>query len=331
MTSGVRAELKPGTTMSDVLRAVFPCGSVTGAPKVRAMEIIRELETAPRGVYCGALGWFSGESARLNVAIRTLEVRNHKARLHVGGGLVYDSTAQSEYDEALLKARFLTDPAPPFSLIETMRFDANGISLKDHHLDRLRKSASYFLFAFDEHKIIRGIEEATRELDRFKVYRLRLLLSADGEVSVTSAILPNARSPMSSLRVNRRRGMTVTTSSQRVNSSDRYLRHKTTRRELFDAEFAKAEEQGFGELLFLNERDELTEGSRTNLFILKDDVLLTPPLTCGLLPGVLRSDLLTRQPRQIIERILTLDDLRTADAIYVGNSLRGLIPARLVD
>lgn len=332
MTSGIRAQLRDGATMSDVLRAAFPCGSVTGAPKVRAMEIIRELESAPRGIYCGALGWFSGNDARLNVAIRTIEVRDGKARLNVGGGLVYDSKDRDEYDEALLKARFLTDPAPPFSLIETMRATREAIWLLERHIDRLRKSAQYFLFTFDEPTIRSAIEDARAKLPP-GIHRMRLLLAPDGQVTLTKAPMPDEPATPPLLQPDlqtlhpSKPEIGITISPLHVNSADRYLRHKTTRRELYDKEFERVAREGYGEVLFLNERGEVTEGSRTNLFVVKNGALVTPPLASGVLNGCLRTELI--ETFGAVERVLTERDLLSADAVYVGNGLRGLTKAKL--
>ncbi len=323
MTSGVRAELNSAVTIETLLRAIFPPGSVTGAPKIRAMELIRELETESRGVYCGAIGSIapSGD-ATFNVAIRSPVVfRDGHGEMGIGSGIVYDSQGGKEYAECLLKMKFLTDPPKPFELIETLLFEPGlGFALLGRHLGRLAASARYFDYPFDEANVRRALDGAVAGKPGER-QRVRLLLAEDGTLTVTSASQA-AQAPDSVMR--------YVVSETRVSSADPFLFHKTTRRELYDREHQHyGETLGADEVLYLNERGELTEGSRTNIFVERNGRLETPPLSAGLLPGTLRAEL-TASGRAV-EATLTLRDLSAADAIYLGNSVRGLVRALPLD
>jgi para-aminobenzoate synthetase/4-amino-4-deoxychorismate lyase len=319
MTSGVAATLKEGITLLDVFRAIFPPGSVIGAPKIRAMELIAEYETEPRGVYCGAIGMIAPDrSARFNVAIRTPVIfRDGTGEMGIGSGVVYDSEGAKEYDECLLKLKFLTDPPTSFELIETLLWErAKGYYLLDRHLDRLATSARYFSFALDLDAARQTLERAVADSEAERL-RVRLLLAEDGRISITTAVMPPA-DPSAVLR--------YVISPTRLDSSDSFLFHKTTRRELYDQEWKHYNEtMGADEVIYLNERGELAEGSRTNIFVERDGTLLTPPLPAGLLPGVLRAELLASG--RAVEQTLQPADLDNAEAVFLGNSVRGLMRA----
>lgn len=319
MTSGVRAELKPGIGIVDILKAIFPPGSITGAPKIRAMELIRELETEPRGVYCGAIGRFSPDgTALLNVAIRTTVIdRKGSGEMGIGSGIVADSDGAKEYAECLLKMKFLTDPVRRFELIETMLYEpGKGIWLRGYHLARLAASAAYFGFAFDARKVSAAIDAATGAKADERL-RVRLLLDEDGGVSVTTTPQP----PTASGAV-----MRYVISDTRLNSTDLFLYHKTTRRELYDREWKHyADTLAADEVIYLNENGELAEGSRTTIFLERDGKLLTPRLAAGVLPGTLRAALIDEG--RAVETRLTVQDLNGPDRIFLGNSVRGLVPA----
>ncbi len=322
MTSGVRATLKNGIGITELLQGIFPPGSVTGAPKIRAMELIRTLETEPRGVYCGAIGHISPEGRALfNVAIRTAVIfRDAAGEMGIGSGIVFDSRGGKEYEECLLKMKFLTDPVKRFELIETMLFEpATGLVLLEQHIARLESSARYFCFAFDEAAVRQALFEAVDgQVDRLRV---RLLLSEAGSLAVTTTPLPSPDPGAT---------MHFVVSETRLDSSDIFLFHKTTCRELYDQEWQKySETMGAEEVVYLNERGELAEGSRTTIFLERNGRLETPTLVSGLLPGTLRADLIAQG--QALEAVLTLEDLKLADAIYLGNSVRGLVRAVLMD
>lgn len=317
MTSTVRAQLLPGTNLPAILHALFPCGSVTGAPKIRAMEIIRELEPAPRDAYCGAIGWVAPDGRMsFNVAIRTLTLHDDgEAVLNVGGGVVHDSTGDAEYAEALLKAGFARLPGsdlfgPDLQVIETLGSDGQGGFVRlDLHLDRLRATCARLGLPLDMGAVRAALADVPRDGPR----RVRLAVDAGGRVALTHAPCPPVSAPWR-LRI----------AAERLDSADPWLGMKTTHRAIYDRARAALPE-AVDELLFLNERDEVCEGTITNVFARLDGQLCTPPLACGLLPGVLRRDLIDRG--EAVERILTPTDLTRAEALFVGNSLRGLIPA----
>jgi para-aminobenzoate synthetase/4-amino-4-deoxychorismate lyase len=312
MVSTVRARLQPAVSIGDIVRALFPCGSVTGTPKIRAMEVIRELEDSPRGVYCGAIGVFAPDnSADFNVAIRTLTLARGRGELGIGGAVVHDSRAPSEYDECLLKARYYDIARRPLQLIETLLHSSGkGFTRRDLHLARLEKSAAVFGFAFDGGAALSALEEAVGQAAND--LRVRLTLDEFGLFSCTVAVLqPKADS------------WTYAISPMPVSSADLLLQHKTSWREFYDAELAKYPD--CDEVLFVNERGALTEGCRTNIFIRKAGRLLTPPLREGLLDGCLRREMI--DAGQCVEAVIYPRDLMEADAVYFGSSLRGMIEA----
>ena len=326
MTSTVRGVI-PASRCRDlkaVLKALFPCGSVTGAPKIRTMEIISELERSPRGVYCGAVGFFHREEAAFNVAIRTITLKDGRGEIGIGSGITMDSDPAGEYKECILKMEFIKRPYVDFALIETMLVDAKGcIHLLDEHMERLKNSAEYFGFPLDEEAFLALLDREcstgytggarVAQGDDHNPFILRVTLNRFGDMDVEKRPLhapPHEPIP-------------VIISRERVDSEDRFLYHKTTRRELFDRELRRARSSGFYECLFLNERGELTQGSFTNLFIEKDGLLLTPALYSGLLPGTLRARLLKEGRAR--EAHIGPEDLRDAARIYIGNSVRGLL------
>jgi len=320
LTSGIQAELRGDMGLKDMLRALFPCGSVTGAPKVRAMEIIRELEAGPRGIYTGAIGRIapSGD-AQFNVAIRTVVIDKHGGEMGIGSGIVADSKMDAEFEECLLKAHFLTKADAPFELIETLRYEPRaGFHLLERHLARLKSSAAHFGYPFDRDAVLQALEaEAARA--PAPVSMVRLLLAEDGKLTVTSTPIElPAEGTVWRFVI----------SDQRVDEKDPLFFHKTTRREFYDRELARQKAlQPCDEVVFLNRRDELTEGTRTTLFLEQDGRLFTPALACGLLPGTLREELIDLPRAAASEAVLTLQDLQHADRIYLGNSVRGLIRA----
>jgi para-aminobenzoate synthetase/4-amino-4-deoxychorismate lyase len=319
MTSTVSGTLRRKASLYDIFQAIFPSGSVTGAPKCRTMQIIQELEGEPRGIYTGAIGYVSpSRQAVFSVPIRTLILRAGSGQMGVGSGIVFDSLARGEYEECLLKARFLTHPRPDFQLIETLRWDGEYRFLP-LHLERLKSSAEYFGFSFDEREIRSALKRRQERLAPGRKYRVRLLLNAKGDVSVEDFPLESGCAPD-----------TVVLSPFRTSSGDPFLFHKTTFRDSYDRIHAAAVQQGHADVLFLNEREEVTEGAVNNVFLEMEGQLFTPPVECGLLPGVYRRHLLEVDPR-VAERILTAKDLRSAEAVYLCNSVRGLREVRVVE
>ena len=312
MTSTVTAEIEEGVGPVDVLEAIFPCGSVTGAPKIRAMEIIDEIEQVQRGLYTGSIGRIvpDGEAA-LNVAIRTLVIRSGEqvARIGLGSGIVADSDPGSEWRECLAKGRFV-ETGRRFDLVETMRFDPNeGFFELERHLARLKSSAEALDFTFDRHHARNELQTATFRLKQ--VCKLRLLLSRTGAMAIESRPLPEP--PPEPVR--------AAIVPRTVDDGDFRLRHKTSDRAFYD----EARAPDAFETLFTDELGFLTEGSFTSLFVEHRGKLLTPPLSRGLLPGILRSKLIDEG--KAVEKDLRPDDL--ASGFLIGNSARGLIRANL--
>jgi len=314
MVSTVTAKLTAGHDAIDVLAALFPCGSITGAPKLRAMGVIADIEGSPRGVYTGAIGRFDANGdAAFNVAIRTLtlEPGAEAATFGVGGGLVADSLCRDEWAETRVKSAFLATPGPGFDLIETMAFDpVAGIAQLERHLKRMSASASAFGFAFDRHAARNELQAATFRLRG--CHRIRLLLARGGAIAIEVSPLPPAPE----------RAVPVAIVPLPVDSRDFRLRHKTTDRAFYDA--ARVASGAF-EAVFADPSGALTEGSFTSLFVRRGDRLVTPPLARGLLPGVLRAALI--EEGRAIEGDLTAADL--AHGFFIGNAIRGLIPAVL--
>jgi para-aminobenzoate synthetase/4-amino-4-deoxychorismate lyase len=325
MVSTVRATLREGMGAVDMIRALFPCGSITGAPKIRAMELIDQVERDARGPYCGAIGRIGpnidggGDDAAFNVAIRTIRLTpgendKHHAVLGVGGAIVADSDGMGEWRECLIKAGFVREAAGGHDLIETMRFDPEtGLELLELHLERMKASAAELGFSFDRHEARNRIQALCFELDR--PAKLRLLLARSGEIALeTMPLPPSVEGPVPCVVL-----------PLPVVAGDWRLRHKSTDRGFYEVALAVAKERGAYEALFVRDDGRLTEGSFTNLFVERSGRLLTPHASLGLLPGVLRRKLLDEGRAE--EADLTLADL--ADGFLLGNATRGLIPARL--
>ncbi len=317
MTSGITAKMG-AVKFEDIVRALFPCGSVTGAPKIRAMEIINELEARPRGAYCGAVGFVDpGGDMVFNVAIRTLSLyADGTCSYGIGGGVVADSGAVSEYEECLLKAKFLDDG---LGLIETIGWDeVIGFMHMDLHLARLKKSAKELGLVCAAGEIKQALMRAVAALAG--PHKVRLELSAGGDISIGAKPL-KLRAYSETIP--------IAMSKNALDSGNALLAHKTTRRGFIEGELTRiSKTTDCKEVLLFNERGELCEGSYTNVFVAIGGQMFTPPLSSGLLPGILRYVLLENGDAQ--ERALTLDDVRVADEIYVGNSVRGLMKARLM-
>jgi para-aminobenzoate synthetase / 4-amino-4-deoxychorismate lyase len=320
MTSTVGAT--SDARLSELFSALFPCASVTGAPKAATMRIIRELEPEPRGAYCGAIGFLGpGGRARFSVAIRTLELdlRDSKFRYGVGSGVTWDSNAAEEWRECLAKARVLEGAPPEFELIETMRFEPErGIELLDLHLERLAASSDFFGFSTRKDSIEGGVRAEV--LARCAglpqcSHRVRLALARNGTVKIEAEPFESDR-----------RAWSVSVARQPVPSMNPFLFHKTTNRSLYELARVSAP-AGTDEVVLFNEHGELTEGTRTNLFVRIGSQWLTPPREAGLLAGVFRESLL--RSGQAIEATLYPRDLARASAIRLGNALRGWIGVRL--
>ena len=285
------------------------------------MQLLADLEEAPRGVYTGAIGYFSPRQTVFNVAIRTLELEGGRGTMGAGSGIVIDSDAAGEYRECLLKAEFLTRSAgrrpERFLLIETMLWDG-AYPLLELHLDRLADSAEYFDFACNREAVRAVLEQHARHFagrPEHSPRRVRLLLDAEGKLEITSEVLTLQGDPNRIVRAR--------IAPERTDPDDAMLYHKTTHRPLYAPAFEQAARDGFDDVLFLNLRGEVTEGAISNIFLEKDGRWSTPPVECGLLAGVFRRHLLETRP-EIEERVLFLNDLRQADGVYIANAVRGL-------
>lgn len=310
MTSQVTGQLRDDVKWRDVFKSLFPCGSVTGAPKIRAMEIIKELEAGPRGAYCGSVGYIapSGD-ASFSVAIRTVQMEKGKLRYDVGSGVVLDSDGPDEYRECLLKSRIFETPEK--GVIETFRRKPNGdIPRAALHRKRLERAAGEKLAAGIFENLDEGIE---------KDARIRVIAKTQ--------ILDTQITPLTELGTPVRLAL----SRYPLTSSVQETEIKTTARDFYDGERDRitASTPPANEVIFLNPEGQVCEGSFTSIFIKKKGKLLTPHLSCGLLPGVLRQAMVLNG--DVIEASLTVEDLKSAEAIFIGNSLRGLLPAIFID
>ncbi len=313
MTSEVRAETD--ASVPQIMDALFPCASITGAPKVRTMEIIEELETSPRGLYTGSIGWWGpGGRALFNVAIRTvfLDRKNDMAIYGTGGGIVWDSDTEGEYEESLLKTKVLIQKAAEFELLETIKWTPEeGVYLREAHLDRMEASAQYFDYPFSRNA-------ATALLDEFSPKeknggrRLRLLLSRRGLLRLEDAPLPEAPAAPWLLKP----------AVSPVNLNAPLFRHKTTSRKIYE----DLKREDADDTVLWNERGEITETTIANLAVRIEGRLCTPPASSGLLEGTLRRHLLEKG--ELEERVITLEELAGAEEIYLLNSVRGMLPAR---
>ncbi len=325
MTSEVEGVRRNGLSAADILACVLPPGSVTGAPKIRAIRIIDQLENSSRGVYCGCIGMFlPGGDFLLNVAIRTIIQRNGYCELGLGSGIVADSDPQSELQEAQLKGTFLKMAPVDFQLLETLVYQKKGGYLfLDEHLERMERSACFFGWKFDPQSarsslITMAEEHIAPELKEERA-RVRLLVSIQGEAIVEWAPIETVENQPVKLLL----------ASRRTNPDEVFLYHKTTNREASDEDLGKARKAGYYDVLYMNQRNELTECATTNIMVEIGSTWYTPPVSCGLLPGIWR-DTAVSQGR-VTERILTLDDLTHATRIVICNSVRGEIGVDSVD
>ena len=338
MTSTVHATLRAGTSFAEIMRALFPCGSITGAPKHRTMQLIEELESTPRGLYTGAIGWLDATTSEnacgdfcLSVAIRTLTLTptarsgELQGKMGIGAGIVLDSVAADEYAECQLKASFLTGSEPGFELFETMYATREeGVRHLSRHLARLWASAATLGFKLDDENEIRAqIAEKCAALPTQTPHRMRLALSKNGVAQITAAVLtPLADSTVGVL-------LGLDHDFPTTGANDPLLRHKTTRRAEYDRGWREAEAKGAFDTLFFNERGELTEGGRSNVFVKLAGRWWTPPLESGVLPGIMRGVLLEDTDLRAAERVLTRVDVQNAEALLVCNALRGAVKARV--
>ena len=305
MTSTVRAETH--VQLPEIFRALFPCGSVTGAPKIITSRIIRDLEATPRGAYCGTIGYWGGpeQQAEFNVAIRTATLDCSTGHLvyPVGAGITWDSSPDAEYDECLLKAQIVTQPKPSFELLESLLWDGDYFLL-DRHLQRLASSAEYFGFPYDEATIRRQLNDA-QPVDTQNAHKVRVLLHRDGTLQIEFSLIETSEV------------LRLILAREPVDENDVFLYHKTTFREVYTKAVERADTD---DVLLWNTRGEVTESTRANVVVKLEGIWYTPPVSVGLLSGTYREELLALG--EIQERIITKDDLTHADSIMLINSVR---------
>lgn len=319
MTSSVEATLRNDIGLSQLMAGIFPCGSITGAPKIRTMEIISELEAFPRGIYTGTLGFLRpGGDAAFNVAIRTIVIDSERgeATFGVGGGITYDSTAAREYEECLVKSAFLKLAPVNFQLLESLLLEGGKFFLLERHIRRMKASAAYFGFEFNESALTSRLEKvaADHASGRWKV---RLLSSKTGELCCEAIELPFRRA----------KPLRAVLAAQPVNANDRFLFHKTTNRAVYEKALATAPE--CDDVILWNENGEITESTIANVVVSLGGKLLTPPQTSGLLAGTFREELLATG--RIEERVISLGDLRQAEKVFLINSVQKWQDALLLD
>ncbi|BCL79094.1 aminodeoxychorismate synthase, component I [Ktedonobacteria bacterium brp13] len=328
MTSTVEGTLQDTVQHSALLQYLFPCGSITGAPKIRAMQIIHELETSLRGVYTGSIGYFAPSkpgshhlgNAVFNVAIRTITLQGDQGEMGVGSGIVYDSQPHEEYQECMVKARFMTMPTTPkFDILESILWDS-GYNHLDKHQRRMAESATYFGYPYDEEQFQQILTQLAQSCQFGKQYKVRVLLKStghfDGEVVPLAETQP-AQTPL------------IILSTLATDPHNRMYYHKTTERELYNKATRFATTTGHADVIFCNEKGELTEGAIHNIFIKKNGELLTPARQSGLLNGVYRQHIL-ETCTIARETVLYPQDLLQAEEIYICNAIRGWRQVHLV-
>ncbi|BCO26825.1 isochorismate synthase MenF [Rhodoferax lithotrophicus] len=318
MVSDVTAHTRPGIRLTDVFTALFPCGSITGAPKVQAMRTLQTLEPEPRGVYCGTIGVVRpGGHATFNVAIRTVTLRGPAARCGIGSGITFDASAAAEWQEWQHKRAFLDRASTGFELLETLRLERGEFINLIAHLARLKRAARHFGYVFDENSIQAALQALRAEVDTdHNVWRVRLLLAANGQVQAEKFIHNQLLAPV----------LIAQAATPFEATKSEFTRFKTTRRAHYEA-FAPTNPEVFDTLLY-NVQGELTECTRGNIALKLDGQWLTPALHCGLLDGVGRE--MALQQGRLREAVIRLEDLPRVQAVAFVNSLRGWVQARLI-
>lgn len=311
LTSEIKGILRE-KRISEIIKNLFPSGSITGAPKLRTMEIINEIEKETRGIYTGLIGIFAREFSIANVAIRTIAVnkKTKNCSLGIGSGIVWGSDPENEFEEVLLKAKFLQDPLKYFEIFESMLIDKNEVFLLEYHIKRLAQTAHYFLFLFNEKKIRLSIKQQIEKLNETKKYKMRLSLTKWGDISFTISELENNM-----------KNISVIISSNKINSHDRFQYFKTTNRKKYDEEINKYKTKGYDEVIYFNENGKLAEGAITNILVQIEDKLYTPSVSSGLLNGCYRQFILGTNPA-VIEKDISFEELINSEKVILINSVR---------
>jgi para-aminobenzoate synthetase/4-amino-4-deoxychorismate lyase len=314
LTSAVEGELRT-KSIDDIFSAIFPSGSITGAPKSAAMKYIHDLEFYPRGIYTGAMGYISPQKKYVfNILIRTLELNSNQGKLQVGSGIVWDSISKEEYSECLLKSSFFFQNSG-ITLLESILYKNGLFFFLEEHLERLERSANFFGYKYEKQKIKLDLYKTSQ--DKSGNYKVRILLFRERLEIDWKKI---DRFPKSGK---------IYINTSKVESKDVLLQHKTTERQLYDSEYKRAIETGHVDCLFLNEKKQITEGCISNVFVKIGDRFYTPPLNCGVLPGVYRNSLLRKFPKIFKEGIIHVEDLQESESIFLCNSIRGIIRVKL--
>jgi len=316
MISTVKGSLKSGVQLSELIKNIFPCGSITGAPKIRTMEIIHQLENTSRGIYTGSIGLLLPEKSIFNIAIRTVEIDKSSlnGKIGIGAGITWGSDAREEYSEVLDKGAFVTKPFSEFSIFTSLLFENRKPFLFKEHIKRLKKSAEYFLYYFDEKKLAHELENCFASLNEKKKYKIRIALNKFGKISITKKEL--TKNQLSAFK--------VAVSNEKIDPSDTFRYFKTTNRELYDSELTQYHAAGFDEILFLNKQKLVIEGSISNIFIFQSGKWRTPPVASGLLNGIYRRYFIKKH--DVVEENLRLEDIRKAEKIILTNAVRKIIP-----
>ncbi len=346
MTSTIQTNVNPKISLYKIFKSIFPSGSVTGAPKIRTMQIIKEIEKEPRKVYTGAIGFFTPKKdAVFNVAIRTVLInRDGSAEMGIGSGIVVDSQTHKEFAECNLKSMFLFKNIPKFRLIETILYTSNfdkeiknfhklnlnitknnfqhGYFLLDYHIERIKNSALYFGFKFDEQKVISKLIKLKSLLEPNKFYKIRLLLSYEGKIKLEFYKIQQEIFCSSEI-------VLLGVSSKTVDKEDVFLYHKTTNRRIYNNEYKKCILSGCFDIIFKNQNNEITECSKSNIFIYSKGKYYTAPINSGLLNGVVRQYLINMNKEKIIQKPLFITDILSAEKIFITNAIIGIREAKL--
>jgi para-aminobenzoate synthetase/4-amino-4-deoxychorismate lyase len=316
MTSTITADTNPGTTIIDIFKALFPCGSITGAPKIKTMEIIADIENSPREVYCGAIGFITPESeAVFNVPIRTVVIDKEtgKAEYGVGGGITWDSELSEEYDEAFLKAKLLTVERPAYKLLESIKLSDGEYYLLNNHIDRMKQSAEYFDYRFSE-LYLRDRLQKYAEINHGTLQKVRVLLHENGEIEVSGQAIKLLDPEFKAILA-----------EAPISSANPFLFHKTTNRDVYEG--FQMNNPDFQDVLLWNEEGFITEFTNGNVVVKINGDLYTPPVESGLLAGTFRQELIRK--KEIKVKNISKADLNNAEEIWFINSVRGKLKVNL--